>query len=198
MVETAVDDTNFSDSYEVDSAYGGSEVDSAYDDSAIYTFELVSIDSSDSLSCEENGRTYHSYGCTEYWGPNDEPAREQQDVSHEFFRQVLDGELFIAPIGESPQDILDIGTGTGIWAIEAAEIYPSSEVVGIDLSKMQPTHVPPNVEFQIDDINSRLYKENTEYDLIHVRELLGSVVDWPELIGKCFEYTLVLKLTISC
>lgn len=81
---------------------------------------------------------------------------------------------------------------------EAAEIYPSSEVVGIDLSKMQPTHVPPNVEFQIDDINSRRYKENREYDLIHVRELLGSVVDWPELIGKCFEYTLVLKFTISC
>ena len=30
----------------------------------------------------------------------------------------MDGKLFYAPIGESPQRVLDIATGTGIWAIE--------------------------------------------------------------------------------
>lgn len=34
---------------------------------------------------------------------------------------MLDGELQIAPIGEHPQRILDVGTGTGIWAIDCAE-----------------------------------------------------------------------------
>jgi ubiquinone/menaquinone biosynthesis C-methylase UbiE len=28
------------------------------------------------------------------------------------------GKLFLAPIGNDVQNVLDIGTGTGIWAIE--------------------------------------------------------------------------------
>lgn len=28
------------------------------------------------------------------------------------------GKLYYAPIGDSPQKIIDLGTGTGIWAVE--------------------------------------------------------------------------------
>lgn len=31
--------------------------------------------------------------------------------------------LFYAPIGESPQRVLDIATGTGIWAIEFGMVF---------------------------------------------------------------------------
>jgi len=34
---------------------------------------------------------------------------------------LLGGELYLAPIPENPQRVLDLGTGTGIWAIEFAE-----------------------------------------------------------------------------
>ena len=34
----------------------------------------------------------------------------------------MDNRLHLAPIGENPQRILDIGTGTGIWAIEMGEL----------------------------------------------------------------------------
>jgi hypothetical protein len=33
--------------------------------------------------------------------------------------KMLCGQLYFAPIGEHPHEILDIGTGTGIWAIES-------------------------------------------------------------------------------
>lgn len=39
---------------------------------------------------------------------------------------MLKGELYNAPIGESPQNILDLGTGTGIWAMDIAEYVHSS------------------------------------------------------------------------
>jgi tRNA G46 methylase TrmB len=37
------------------------------------------------------------------------------------------------------QQVLDIGTGTGIWAIDYADAHPDSTVIGVDLSPIQPT-----------------------------------------------------------
>ncbi len=33
--------------------------------------------------------------------------------------KMLCGQLYFAPIGDHPHEVLDIGTGTGIWAIES-------------------------------------------------------------------------------
>ena len=41
-----------------------------------------------------------------------------QDMQHYLWYMTLDDKLFLAPVKENPQNILDIGTGTGIWAID--------------------------------------------------------------------------------
>jgi ubiquinone/menaquinone biosynthesis C-methylase UbiE len=44
------------------------------------------------------------------------------DLLHHVYLLMLGGELQLAPIqGTNPQRVLDIGTGTGIWAIQFAE-----------------------------------------------------------------------------
>lgn len=35
------------------------------------------------------------------------------------FKEILEGKLFVAPIGNHPQKIADLGTGFGDWAIES-------------------------------------------------------------------------------
>ncbi|KAF4459273.1 Phosphoethanolamine N-methyltransferase 3 [Fusarium albosuccineum] len=135
----------------------------------------------------ENGRRYHAYQDGAYWGPNDDRQQEAEDLMHEMYRIILDGSLYAAPIGDSPQSVLDVGCGTGSWAIEFADEHPSADVCGVDLSPIQPSFVPPNCKFEVDDINQEwTYPENT-FDFVHIRGMTGCIPDWTELYKKIFK-----------
>lgn len=67
----------------------------------------------------ENGRRYHRFREGRYNFPNDDVEQQREDMKHSMFKMLCGNKLFYAPIGQSPQEILDIGTGTGIWAIES-------------------------------------------------------------------------------
>ncbi|KIM93173.1 hypothetical protein OIDMADRAFT_61815 [Oidiodendron maius Zn] len=158
------------------------EIDSAYGSD----LETKVVNPSRSLSYEENGRTYHTFGRTKYWGPNDKRACELLELGHKIWKLVLPG-LYAAPLEGNSSSFLDLGTGTGTWAIDVAKKYKGSEVVGIDVSDIQPRAVPQNVEFFLDDFNLENYEERARYDMIRGRDLYGSVLNWPRLIGKCFK-----------
>lgn len=64
-----------------------------------------------------HGRTFNAPKTSEYWAPNDEQQNEGLDLLHNAALMVLGDELFLAPVGENPQKVLDVGTGTGIWAM---------------------------------------------------------------------------------
>jgi hypothetical protein len=85
---------------------------------------------------EEHGRTYAAYGnegmaknayscdisltdqtITEYGLPIDEEELDRIDMSHAKYVMLMEKKLFLAPISPNPQSILDLGTGTGIWAM---------------------------------------------------------------------------------
>lgn len=66
----------------------------------------------------ENNRRYHRFQEGRYQFPNDEPEQEREDMKHAMVVHLCEGKLHYAPL-EDPQNILDIGTGTGIWAIDS-------------------------------------------------------------------------------
>ncbi|KKA20747.1 UMTA methyltransferase family protein [Rasamsonia emersonii CBS 393.64] len=101
--------------------------------------------------------------------PNDKEEQDRMDLLHHIYLLLLGGELHLAPIAKNPQRVLELGTGTGIWAIQFADEYPSAQVIGTDLSPIQPPWVPPNCTFEIDDFeNDCLYK--TKFDFIHAHD----------------------------
>ena len=129
----------------------------------------------------ENGRRYHAYREGEYIMPNDESEQERLDLHHHISKMALGGELFRAPVDlSSGGRVLDLGTGTGIWAIEIADQFPRATVKGTDLSPIQPQWVPPNCHFEVDDLESS-WDYAHKLDFIHARNLAGGVRDYPRL-----------------
>lgn len=60
------------------------------------------------------------------------------DLQHHPFLLSFDGKLGLSPPDKddcSVRRVLDIGTGTGIWAIEFGELKPEAEVVYISSSQ---------------------------------------------------------------
>ena len=70
------------------------------------------------------------------------------------FKLLLDNELTVTALSNSDLKILDVGCGTGIWAVDTGDKYQSATIVGVDESPIQPHWVPPNVQFEIDDVTT--------------------------------------------
>ncbi|KAK1480593.1 hypothetical protein CCUS01_16171 [Colletotrichum cuscutae] len=79
--------------------------------------------------------------------------------------------------GSGVRRALDIGTGTGLWAIEFADEHPEAEVLGVDLSPVQTQFVPPNLKFEVDDIEQP-WTFSHPFDYIHIRGMTSSISDW--------------------
>lgn len=133
---------------------------------------------------EEHGRTFHRYKAGKYMLPNDIPERERLDLQHAIAVRLF-GKLALAPINNPPR-VLDIGTGTGIWAIEFANEHPASDVLGTDLSPIQPEYVPPNCHFEVDD-SEDVWVFNDKFDYIHSRYMVAAFSDWPKIFRSCYE-----------
>ncbi|KXH26222.1 methyltransferase domain-containing protein [Colletotrichum simmondsii] len=138
----------------------------------------------------ENGRTYHKYKDGKYNLPNDDKeidrlgkALPQNNTSRSSAR------LGTAPPNAQDSNVrrvLDVGTGSGIWAIDFGDEHPDAEVIGVDLSAVQPTFVPPNVQFQVEDIEEDWHFW-LPFDYIHSRMMTGSIADWKIYLRRCFD-----------
>ncbi|RSM16172.1 hypothetical protein CDV31_004635 [Fusarium ambrosium] len=136
---------------------------------------------------EENGRTYHAYKDGVYVFPNDETENERLDIQHHLFALTFEGRLHAAPLTQPLRRVLDAGCGTGIWAIDFADEHPECEVTGVDLSPIQPSAVPPNVSFFVDDLED-VWDYSTKFDFIFSRFLTGSIRDWPKFFKQSLEF----------
>ncbi|KAH8647171.1 hypothetical protein BX600DRAFT_503350 [Xylariales sp. PMI_506] len=95
----------------------------------------------------ESGRLYHGYKEGAYFMPNDAAEQDRLDLQHEIVRILFNGWLAFAPMERIPKYVLDVATGTGVWVHDFAENNPSSFVVGMDLSAIQPLSRMPNCAF---------------------------------------------------
>ncbi|KAI5458956.1 S-adenosyl-L-methionine-dependent methyltransferase [Mariannaea sp. PMI_226] len=134
------------------------------------------------------GRTYHSErGNAFYWGSNDERQSEAMDIIHHMWTLALDGRLYLAPISSDVKRVIDVGCGTGVWAIDFADEFPGCEVIGTDISPIQPSWIPANLKFEIDDCTQEWTYEPGSFDYVHIRYLVGTIPDWTALFKQAYK-----------
>ncbi|CAK7564256.1 MAG: hypothetical protein SEPTF4163_002143 [Sporothrix epigloea] len=174
-------------------------------------YYTVSVSSAMAGQVHEAGMQFHSFkrsppttltnpansvcrgddGSKLYALPNDETEQNRDDMKHSMALLLMQDHLFYSPVDAQLRSggmVYDLGTGTGIWAIDVAERYPSTVVRGIDLSPIQPAYVPPNLSFSIDDFEDEWTLPPNAFDLIHMRFSLWAVDDRATLFRRIFRH----------
>ncbi|KIM22689.1 hypothetical protein M408DRAFT_78716, partial [Serendipita vermifera MAFF 305830] len=101
-------------------------------------------------------------------------------------------EAVLQPIKGHTRRILDLGCGTGAWAVQMATRFPHADVLGIDLAPgpIGPSGLPPNLAFEIDDIRLDLSHFTGRFDLVHMRYMSAELED---IRGIMFDVQRCLK-----
>lgn len=112
-------------------------------------------------------------------------AQDEELACHDLWFSTFERHL-ICPTSRKLEQILDLGTGTGLWTSQIATDNPEAFVTGLDLSPIQPVYEAENLHFVVDDVEKDFTCPRESQDLIHIRGLEGSISDWSRLYAQCF------------
>ena len=65
--------------------------------------------------------------------------------------------------------------------------FPNAQVLGTDLSPIQPNEVPSNLGFLIDDCEAE-WANGFDWDFVHLRHMTSSLNDVDGLIKQAYKY----------
>ncbi|KAJ3820394.1 S-adenosyl-L-methionine-dependent methyltransferase [Lentinula raphanica] len=97
--------------------------------------------------------------------------RRRLDDMHFGIARYLGG-LTYAPL-DKPSRILELGSGTGAWSVEAARIFPEAEVIAADMSPLPETLMTPsNLSFKQMNFLEPFPFHPGSFDVVHMRFVL--------------------------
>ncbi|KAF9102135.1 hypothetical protein BGX27_011169 [Mortierella sp. AM989] len=121
----------------------------------------------------DDGRTRHTVESAPYMLPNDLTESDRLDAQHYLVRFIFKGNYNVKLDPEANIKILDVATGTGVWALEMAHEFPKADVYGVDISAIFPAEIKPsNCHFQLCNILEGLPFPDNYFDFIYQRLLV--------------------------
>jgi SAM-dependent methyltransferase len=129
--------------------------------------------------------------------PRDLEELNRLDFQHYMLRFALQG-LYAAPLAY-PTRILDVGTGTGRWAMDMAQVFPRANVIGLDVNPPPADdratagrdERPPNYAFAPGNVLEGLPFADGSFDFVHMRLLFTAIPTdrWAQVIRELTRVT---------
>ncbi|OCF78639.1 hypothetical protein I204_00581 [Kwoniella mangroviensis CBS 8886] len=116
------------------------------------------------------------------------PETERLDYIHDVYKYHagnIPDEVAILLSDGRPWRILDVGCGTGRWALEMIEAFPNIHITGVDLAHPPITVFPPNFSFEIHDVTKGQEYEDDVFDVVHVRDIHAGMPDYHAMLTEC-------------
>ncbi|KAJ7876180.1 S-adenosyl-L-methionine-dependent methyltransferase [Mycena olivaceomarginata] len=86
-----------------------------------------------------------------------------------------------------PRKILEIGAGSGAWAIHAAKLYPEADVLAIDMNPLPARPLPPNLSYQQVNILEPFPFPAGTFDIVHIRLVLVHLPDAFSVLSRIID-----------
>lgn len=140
------------------------------------------------------GRRYMSQ--VPYALPKDSGEIQRLDFQHFLLKYGLQGN-YLSPV-EHPLSILDVGCGTGRWAMELAQQFPQANVIGVDVVPTEQfttghglVKPPDNYQFVSGNVMEGLPFADNTFDFVHQRLLIAALPKerWPGVVRELARVT---------
>lgn len=155
------------------------------------------VSTSDREALDEQVGQALDFSKHQYILPADAPEHRRLDLQQELLTRIRDG-LFLYKDGvyraltPKPGDpkpvVLDLGCGSGFWAIEMAKQFPDVDVIGIDLVVPTPTSpIPTNCRFEQHELNNGLAHYRNSANVIHASCIAQGITDNRQFLDEVWK-----------
>ncbi|GHO60384.1 class I SAM-dependent methyltransferase [Ktedonobacter robiniae] len=126
-----------------------------------------------------------------YLLPKDAQEQNRLNFQHRCLYSAI-GNHYLVPLPPDVTTILDVGTGTGIWPVEMANLFPQAHIVGVDLSAASLEYTSSSsYTFCLADVLKGLPFPHQQFDYVHQRLLVAALpaTHWPSVIQELVRVT---------
>ncbi|KAJ7602388.1 S-adenosyl-L-methionine-dependent methyltransferase [Mycena polygramma] len=122
----------------------------------------------------------------DYILPVNETEWERLDEQSNAMDTLLGHKLGPGDIGQ-PKKILEVGAGSGAWAIYAAKNYPEAEVIAADMNPLPARPLPSNLRYQQTNALEPFPFPSGSFDVVHIRLTLCHLQDGPVVLTRLID-----------
>ncbi len=127
-----------------------------------------------------------------YLLPKDAQEDQRLNYQHHVLYRTISNH-YLAPLTQATTPtILDVGTGTGIWPMEMASLFPQAHILGVDVALSSLPHpLPANCLFAQANILHGLPFPDQQFSFTHQRLLVAAIpaAHWPAVVQELVRVT---------